>query len=85
MTNEEMVAGRFFKWANYRKMISSIQATLAADGVIQIVGYGRVIECDKRHAGMFKATKSGAFIQRGKKWDCLNFSKIVHYRRKVAA
>lgn len=84
MTNSEMKEGRFYKWHNYRKMIASIRQTLAADGVIQIVGYGRVLECDKRHVEMFKATKSGAYVQRGKSWDCLNFSKIVHYRRVAA-
>jgi hypothetical protein len=84
MTNEQMKAGRFYRWHNYRKMIANIQATLAADGIIQIVGYGRVIQADKRHVSMFKADRTGAYIQRGKSWDCLNFSKIIHCRRMVA-
>lgn len=84
MTNEQMKAGRFFKWHNYRLLVSNIRATLANDGIVQIVGYGRVIQCDKRHIDMFKATKTGAYIQRGKNWDCLNLSKIVH-RHRIAA
>lgn len=84
MTNEQMIEKRFSRWANYRKMISNIKKTLAADGEIHIVGYGRVVKCDKRHVEMFKATKSGAYVQRGKNWDCLNFSKIVHYRFAAA-
>lgn len=84
MNNSQMIADRFFKWSNYRKMISNIQSTLATDGEVHIVGYGRVVKCDKRHVTMFKVTKSGAYVQRGKNWDCLNFSKIVHYRRIAA-
>ncbi len=84
MTNSQMLPNRFVLWASYRKMISNIQSTLAANGEVHIVGYGRVVKCDKRHAAMFKATKSGAYVQRGKYWDCLNFSKIVHYNRIAA-
>lgn len=29
-----------------------------------------------KHLSMFKATNSGLFVQRGKNWDCLNFTPI---------
>ena len=84
MTNSQMIENRFYLWHNYRKLISNIKATLAADGEVHIVGYGKVIACTAKHIEMFKATKSGAYVRRGKNWDCINFSKIVHYRRITA-
>lgn len=78
MTNEQMKANRFANWANYRKMIRNIRATLEAGGIVQIPTYTRCTNYDKRHVDMFKATKTGAWVQRGKSWDCLNFCKIIH-------
>lgn len=85
MTNEQMKEGRFFKWANYRKMIANIQATLVSDGVVIIATHLKKTQYDKRHADMFKANQTGAFVQRGKNWDCITFSSVYHYRRRVAA
>jgi hypothetical protein len=80
MTNDQMKPERYLKWHNYRRRLARIQATLAAGGVVQVVGYGKVLEADRRHAAMFKATRTGVYLQRGKAWDCLNFSLIRHTR-----
>jgi len=80
MNNSDMKANRFGRWAAYRKMVANIKETLAAGGIVQIPTYTRCTNYDKRHVDMFKATKSGAWVQRGKNWDCLNLSKIIHRR-----
>jgi hypothetical protein len=84
MTNEQMVANRYGRWAGYRKLIASIKATLAADGVVMIPTYTRCTRYDRRHIDMFKANRNGAWVARGKNWDCISLSKIIHCRRLTA-
>jgi hypothetical protein len=36
-------------------------------------------QCDKRHAAMFKATKTGAYMQQGKHWYCIDYCGIRFY------
>jgi len=72
LTNGQMKAGRFAKWAVARRRIAAIQSHLSQGHTIMISTHLRTWECSKRHAGMFKATKSGAYMQSGKSWNCID-------------
>ena len=82
--NAEMKPNRFLFWNQYRKMIANIQETLALGGEIHICTYTQATRYSAKHAGMFMATRTGAWVQRGKSWDCIIGCKIIH-RRPVAA
>ena len=72
LTNAQMTAGRFAKWARARKKVAWIKAQLAAGKTVQITTYTRATRYTAKHAEMFKATKGGAYVQRGKAWDCFD-------------
>lgn len=84
MKNSDMIENRFGRWAAYRKQIAEIRKTLSNGGEIVIATYTRAVRYDARHIEMFKANKSGAWVQRGKSWEFIGLSKILHYRRFVA-
>ncbi len=85
MSNEEMVANRFGRWAKSRKLIKDIQNTLRAGGYVVMGGYEGSRQYDERHVDMFKATKSGAYVQRGKKWLCIDGMGFRFFRPVVKA
>jgi hypothetical protein len=66
ITNSQMIAGRFFRYARARKRVAWIKAQLTAGRIVQLATYTKATNYDARHANMFKATKAGAFVQRGK-------------------
>lgn len=72
MTNAEMRANRFYIWARARRTVRLIQQHLAAGRKVVICTYTKAVKYDKRHISMFKAAKNGAFVQRGKNWDCID-------------
>lgn len=76
LTNAQMKAGRYATWANARKKVAWIQAQLAKGNTVQITTYTRATRYTAKHASMFKATKTGAYVQRGKAWDCFDGSKL---------
>lgn len=76
MTNQEMKAGRFLRWHIARRKIAWISARLSEGRKVYIQTNTRTTVCFAKHADMFKATRSGAYLQRGKKWDCIDFCKI---------
>jgi hypothetical protein len=84
INNSDMTPGRFLRWHSYRKMVLNISNTLRANGEIVIATYTRSTRYSLNHVGMFKATKSGAYVQRGKNWDCFSSCKVLHYRLKAA-
>jgi hypothetical protein len=84
LNNTDMKPCRYLRWHSYRKMIANIRATLASDGVVMIPTYTRCTRYDRRHIDMFKANRNGAWVQRGKSWDCISLSKIIHCRRLTA-
>jgi hypothetical protein len=71
-----MVAGRFLRYPRARKRVAWIKAQLAADRIVQLTTYTKATRYDARHVDMFKATKVGAFVRRGKNWDCIDFSDL---------
>lgn len=76
MNNDQMKANRYLRWAKARKRVSCIQRHLAAGGRVIIGTHTKATVYSASHADMFKATKDGAFVKRGKGWDCIDFSGV---------
>lgn len=72
MTNAEMIPNRYKRWADARTLVAKIRATLLADGVVIVGTCTKVTQYTRKHAQMFKATRNGAYVQRGKLWDCID-------------
>ncbi len=72
MSNDQMKANRFLKFARCRQIVAKIVAHLQAGGTVYIGTQTRATKFTKKHASMFKATKNGAFYQSGKKWLCFD-------------
>jgi len=79
MTNEQMKAGRFLKWAKAKKRMAWVQEMLKMGKTVQVTTHLKATRYTKKHADMFKATKSGFYVQSGKSWLCLDFSNISAY------
>jgi len=41
--------------------------------------YGKATYYSAKHADLFRVRKSGLYVQRGKSWDCLNFTNLKSY------
>jgi len=76
MTNDEMKPGRYLRWHKARRNAARIAAHLEAGGKVVIGTYTRATVYSKNHADMFRATRSGLFVRRGKHWDCIDYCAI---------
>lgn len=76
MTNDQMIANRFGRWAKARKLVKYIQSNLEAGNVVVIATHTRAVQYKNVHVGMFKATRTGAYVQRGKHWDCIDYCAV---------
>lgn len=76
LTNAQMTANRFARWAKARARLAKIQNALASGATITISTYGRQLRLTSKHAEMLKATKTGLYVQRGRSWDCIDGAKI---------
>ena len=76
LTNDQMKPNRFARWARSRKVFAFIMSNLKAGRTVQITTYTKAIRYTEKHANMFKATKSGVYVQRGKAWDCVDGCNI---------
>lgn len=74
--NDKMTAGRFLRLHRSRRKVAWIVAHLEAGRSVQITTATRATRYTAKHVGMFKATKSGAYVQRGKAWDCFDFADV---------
>ena len=74
MTNSQMTDHR---WAKASEMIANIQAAFAAGHDVYLVTYLKNTRYQPKHAPMFRATKSGAYVQRGEGWDCIDGVAVV--------
>lgn len=79
MTNDQMKAGRFARFQAAKRKVSWIVGHLEAGRTVQLTTYTRAVRYTRKHVGMFKATKSGAYVQRGKSWDCFDGSHVKAY------
>lgn len=80
LTNDEMTPGRFLRWHRARVLVGKINAALESGCIVQLTTYTHATRCTRKHAGMFKATRSGAYLRRGKAWDCIDGCKVTAYR-----
>ena len=80
LTNSQMIAGRFLRYARARQRVAWIKAQLAAGRIVQLATYTKATNYNARHAAMFKATKAGAFVQRGKSWDCIDLCELRSFQ-----
>jgi hypothetical protein len=80
LTNSQMIAGRFLRYARARKRIAWIKAHLAAGCIAQLATYTKATNYHARHADMFKETKTGAFVRRGKSWDCIDLCELQSFQ-----
>lgn len=76
LTNQEMVAGRYLRWHKANRMVNFIVTNLLAGRRIQINTMTRATIYKPCHAGMFKATRTGAYVRSGKRWICIDYTAI---------
>lgn len=80
LANSQMRPGRFLRWHHARQRVAWIKAQLAAGRVVLMTTYTRQWRFRQGHEAMFRATKSGAYVQRGKAWDCIDGTDIRNDR-----
>lgn len=76
LTNSEMKAGRFARWALARRKLAFIRSNIEAGRTVQVANYLHAYRLTSKHVEMVKATKSGLYLQRGKRWDCIDGCSI---------
>lgn len=76
MTNEQMIAGRFLALHKARRRFNFIVRNLAAGNKVQLTTHTRSVVYKPVHVEMFKIKGKDVFVQRGKSWDCINFTNV---------
>jgi len=76
MSNDQMKANRFARWATARKTIAWINARLAEGCTVCVTNHIKSLQYNKKHIGLFVATKNGAFVKHGKNIICIDGNKI---------
>lgn len=76
MGNSQMIAGRFLRWHKARQKVAWMAARIAEGRTVLITTHLRQVRLTAKHAAMIKATKTGAYVQRGKTWNCIDYCKI---------
>jgi hypothetical protein len=76
MTNEQMKVGRFLALHKARRMFRFITANLAAGNEIQLTTSTRSTIYKAKHIDMFRIKGSSVYVQRGKAWDCINYTHV---------
>jgi hypothetical protein len=72
LTNDQMKAGRYARWAAARKKVAWINDQLSRGRTVQLTTYTRATRYTAKSAIAFKATRTGAYVQRGRHWDCID-------------
>lgn len=76
ISNEQMIKNRYGRWAKARRLVGDICDTLNAGGYVVIATATKARRYDVRSVDSFKATKHGAYVQRGKQWDSIDYCGI---------
>lgn len=85
ISNDQMRANRYGRWAKARKLVSEIQNTLSNGGYVVVATCTKATQYDSRHVTMFKATQHGAYVQnRSGKWNCIDYCNF-RFATKIAA
>jgi hypothetical protein len=80
ISNNEMIANRYGKWARARRIVKAIHGTLSKGGTVTITTQTHQWVYDKpKQAENFRATKTGAYMQRGKRWECIDYCAVRCY------
>lgn len=77
MTNQQMIAGRFFRWARVRKQYAWIVSQIQAGRTVYLTTAMRSTKITAKQLHMVKATKTGLLIQHGKSWLDYSHTKIT--------
>jgi 3D (Asp-Asp-Asp) domain-containing protein len=77
LSNDAMRPNRYAHWARARRMIQTIQDYLYAGHTVTIATHTRATRYTRKHSAMFKATRTGAYVQRGKQWDCIDYCTVI--------
>lgn len=77
ISNAEMKPNRFGQWAAARKRVAWIQSQLAAGRTVYLTTYTRSTTYTAKHSDWFKADRSGAYVRRGKSWDCIDYCGLT--------
>ena len=77
MDNAQMQPGRYARWAKARRTVKAIQGHLTAGHTVVIGTYTKAWRFDKpAHADLFRAERYGAYMRRGRSWDCIDYCGI---------
>lgn len=76
MPNSKMTTNRFGKWAQARSLYRRITAHLSSGGRVVLATYTRATVFDAKHVEMFRVTRSGCYVLRGKSWDCIDYTPV---------
>jgi hypothetical protein len=76
MTNDQMKPGRFLRWHRARQAAARIRAHLASGGKVVVGTYTRATVYSGKHDDLFRATRSGLYVRRGRGWDCIDHCAI---------
>jgi len=71
LTNEKMTKFRFLIWHRARVRHRFITENLKAGRMVQITTATRAVRYTAKHLEMFKVNRTGCYVQRGKRWDCI--------------
>ena len=71
-----MKPGRFLRWQRARRTAAEIAAHLAAGGKVVVGTHTRATVYGRRHAALFRATRSGLYVRSGRRWDCIDYCAI---------
>ena len=77
LSNADMKPLRFLTMHKARKRVAWIKAQFASGKDVYISTYLKSTRYRPKHADMFRAGKTGAYVQRGKNWDCIDFCNLT--------
>ena len=74
-----MKAGRYVRWAKARKRVAWIASHLESGRTVQITTYTKATRISAKSKIEFKANKAGAWMKKGKSWECIDGVHISAY------
>ena len=77
LTNDRMIAGRFKRWADARAKLAWIRARWAEGRTVLVCTQMRAIRLSAKHADTIRATRSGLYRLAGKRWECIDYCKLI--------
>lgn len=76
MTNDQMKANRFARWAKARKQYAAIIAALSAGKTVVVATQLKATKYTAKHAEMFVCKKDGLYVRHGKSLNFIGWSSI---------